>query len=88
MLTLQHIHTELLSGAKGATVALEVPPHAPFLQGYVAALADFKTLLDDCGVWWQPLVPPSVQAHALTLRASFPTRFAEALRGWVQEAGP
>jgi len=88
MITRQHVHTELLTAAQGTAVALEVPQHPPFLQGYVAALQDFKQVMDNTGVWWQPLVPAPVLSDAVALRETFCARHEAALQGWIKAAGP
>jgi hypothetical protein len=88
MHTLQHVHTELMTAAQGTAVTLELPQHAPFLQGYVAALQDFKTLMDNTGVWWQPLVPLGVLEDAVALRQSFLQRHEAALNGWAKQGVP
>ena len=52
-----------------------------YIDGYVAALQDFKTQLSDCGVWWQRLIPREALPNALTLRMQFYRRRAAAGRG-------
>jgi hypothetical protein len=81
MIALDEVHFALLSAAQDTAHAAARPAPDRFLQGYLAALEDFKALVDDTGVWWQPWVPLEAMPDAAALQARVGQRWAQARRG-------
>jgi hypothetical protein len=71
MSELDEVHAALLATAQARLPALAGPPQRAFLDGYLAAMEDFKHFMDNTGVWWQRLVPKDQLATEVALRTAF-----------------